>query len=83
MQEPRQCSSKAIDKALDDRHTDFTQARWDFICNAVYKAAIETFGEREKKTDDWFMTGIQEMEPVIAAEGAALQEYKRQPQVRQ
>ena len=79
MQEPRERFSKAIDKALDDCPKDCAQARWDFIRDAVYKAAIDTFGKRAKKNEDWFEAGIEEMEPAITAKRAALLEYKRQP----
>ena len=74
-QRQRKCFVKAIDEALENLSTDCATARWDFIRDAVYKAAIGTFGKRAKNNE----AGIEEMERVIAVKGAALLEYKRQP----
>ena len=77
--ELRECFAEAIDKALKDCPTDCATARWDFIRDAIHQAASDTFGRRARKNEDWFEAGIEEMEPAIAAKGAALLEYKRKP----
>jgi hypothetical protein len=59
--------------------TDSVQTHWYFIRDAKYKAAIDTFGKRAKKNEDWFEAGIDLLDPVIAAKGTTLLEYKRQP----
>ena len=82
LQESRERFSVAIDKALDDCPTDCAQVRWDFIRDATYKAAFDSFGKKAKKNEDWFEAGIEEMKPAISAKGAALLEYKRQPSER-
>ena len=43
------------------------KARWYFTRDAMYKAAIDTFGKRAKKNNVWFEARIEEMEPAIAA----------------
>ena len=78
-QELREQFSKVIDEALEKCPTDSAQARWDFIRDAKNKAAIDTFGKRENKNEDWFEAGIDSLDPAIAAKGTALLEYKRQP----
>ena len=78
-QELRKHFSKVIDKALEKCPTDSAQARWNFIRNAKYKTAIDTFGKRANKSENWFKAGIASLGPAIAAKGTALLEYKSQP----
>lgn len=52
MLEQRECFVKAIDEALENFFTDCATARWDFIRDTVYKAAIDTFGKRAKNNED-------------------------------
>ncbi|KAM9385869.1 uncharacterized protein KZ484_007451 [Pholidichthys leucotaenia] len=66
-------------KALKDCPTGSATARWDFIRDAVYEVALDTFGKTAMKSEDWFEAGIEEMEPVITAKRATLLEYKMQP----
>ncbi|KAK3765969.1 hypothetical protein RRG08_002212 [Elysia crispata] len=78
-QEVREQFSTVINEALGKCPTDSTQAHWDFIRDAKYKAAIDTFRKRANKIKDWFETRINLLDPAIAAKGTALLEYKRQP----
>ncbi len=75
--ELRESFAKALDVALDDCPISCAQAQWDHIRDIVYKVAIDTFGKRAKKNEDWFTAGIEEMEPAITAKGASLLKYKR------
>lgn len=77
--ELRERFAEVIDKALEDCPTDNATTRWDFIRDAIYQAASDTFGKRTRKNEDWFEASIVEMEPVIAAKSAALLKYKRRP----
>lgn len=74
--ELRKCFAEAINKTLEDSPTDSTTARWDFIRDAIYQTASDTFGKRARKNEDWFEAGIEEMEPALASKGAVLLKYK-------
>ncbi|KAK3786901.1 hypothetical protein RRG08_017498 [Elysia crispata] len=78
-QELREQFSKVIDKVLEKCPTDSAQTRWDFIHGAKYKAAIDTFGKRANKNEDWFEAGIDSLDPAITAKGKAQFKYQRQP----
>ncbi|GFS16536.1 hypothetical protein ElyMa_006799300 [Elysia marginata] len=58
------------------------QPRLNYICDAKYKAAIDTFRKRVNKNGNGFEHGIDSLEPSIAPKGTALFEYKGQPSVK-
>ena len=65
-QELREQFSKVTDEAFENCPTDTAQAVWEFIRNAKYKAAIDTFWKRAKKSEDWFEAVIDLLDPIIA-----------------
>ncbi len=80
MPEPLECFAKDLDKALDDYPTNCAEAQLEHICNTVYKVAVDILEKRAKKNEDWFMAGIEEMEPAITVKRyRSLLEYKREP----
>ena len=76
---PRERFAETMEKALEDCPTDSATARWNYIRDAVYEAASDAFGMRDRKSEDWFEAGIKEMEPAITAKSTALLEHKKQP----
>ena len=60
-------------------HEQSAEDRWSSLRNAIYSAALLTFGKREQKNTDWFDAYITEMEPAIIAKHNALVDYKRDP----
>ncbi|XP_076456338.1 uncharacterized protein LOC143290704 [Babylonia areolata] len=53
--------------------------RWEHFRDAVYNAAMSTFGKRTSKSADWFEAHLEEMTPVIEAKRNALTAYKTNP----
>jgi hypothetical protein len=49
------------------------------MSDAIYQAASDNSGKSVRKNDNWFDAGIEEMEPDLAAKGAALLNNKRNP----
>ena len=55
------------------------QDRWKHFRDAVYNAAMSTFGKKTSKSADWFEAYSGEMTPVIEAKRNALTAYKANP----
>ena len=55
------------------------QDRWEHFRDAVYNAAMSTFGKKTSKPADWFEAHSKEMIPVIEAKRNALTAYKANP----
>lgn len=77
--ELRERFADIVSKTLENCPTGNATARWDFIRDAIYQAASDTFGKRTRKNEDWFEAGIEEIEPALAAKSAALLKYKCEP----
>ena len=75
----RERFASAIDESLKDCPSDDATTKWNFIRNAVYDTSIETFGKKERKSNDWFEAKIEELEPAIETKRATLLEEKRNP----
>ena len=56
--------------------TDAT-TKWNTLCNATYKAAVEAYGRRIRKNADWYEANLNMMEHLIAAKRSALIQYNR------
>ena len=69
----------AIQEALSDCPTGCAVERWNYIRDATYKSAADTFGKRECKNPDWFAAGIKELEPGFSSKRAALLNYEQDP----
>ena len=54
------------------------QDRWEHFRDAVYNAAMSTFGKNFSKSADWLETHSEEMTPVIEAKRNALTAHKPQ-----
>ena len=48
--------------------TDAT-TKWNNLCNATYKAAVEAYGRRVRNNVDWYEANLNVMEPLTAAKG--------------
>jgi hypothetical protein len=49
----RERFADVIDRTLEDSSTDSATARWDFIRDAIYQVASDTFGKKARKNEDW------------------------------
>ena len=45
-----------IEDALKDCPTNSAEERWTFTCDTIYKCTMDTFGKKEKKNLDWFLS---------------------------
>lgn len=68
-----------IQEALNNCPTTSTDARWNYIREATYKSAVNTFGKRVRKDPDWFEAGISKLEPAISSKRTALLNHKQDP----
>ncbi|XP_063600740.1 uncharacterized protein LOC134776919 [Penaeus indicus] len=80
--ELREHFAKAIDVALEGCPAGSATERWNHIREAVFQTAMGTFGKRERKSADWFESGVAELEPAIAAKRAALLAHKNYPSMK-
>ena len=74
-----------MDKLTYLRPSDQAQSadeRWGSIRDAIYSAAVTTYGKKKRKNTDWFEANITKIESVIATKRTALAEYKRDPSQR-
>ncbi|XP_038066715.1 uncharacterized protein LOC119736778 [Patiria miniata] len=55
------------------------QQRWSQLRQIIYNSALQAFGKKQKKTQDWFEANSSELNPVIEEKHAALLEHKRNP----
>ncbi|XP_062614292.1 uncharacterized protein LOC134276017 [Saccostrea cucullata] len=69
----------SIEEALRNCPTSSADERWNYIRDAIYTSAMDTFGKRVRQNPDWFEAGITELEPAITAKRNALLNYKRGP----
>ena len=67
------CAAQTGDSALE---------KWESLRDIMHRTALDTFGKRTSKTNDWFEAKSSIMIPVIKAKRAALAEYKRSPSQR-
>ena len=58
--------------------TDAT-TKWNNLCNATYKAAMEAYGRRIRNNADWYEANLNMMELLSAAKRSALIPYKKDP----
>ena len=58
------------------------EEKWHYIKEKTYECAINTFGKRERKHQDWFEDHIEEIEPFIVMKREALIAYKDLPSQR-
>ena len=56
--------------------TDAT-TKWNNLCNAAYKAAVEAYGRRVRNNADWYEAVHNVMEPLTATKRSALIQYRR------
>ena len=69
----------SIEEALRNCPTSSADERWNYIRDAIYTSAMDTFGKRVRQNPDWFKAGITELEPAITAKRNALLNCKRGP----
>ena len=53
--------------------------KWNNLCNATYKAAMEAYGRRIRNNAYWYKANLNVMEPLTAAKRSALIQYKKDP----
>lgn len=68
-----------LEDPLQGPRTANVQDRWKHFRDAVYNAAMSTFGKKISMSADWFEAHLEEMTPVIEAERNALTAYKTNP----
>ena len=68
-----------MEDSLPGPPTANAQDRWEHFRDAVYNAAMSTFGKKTSKSADWFEAHSEEMTPVIEPKRYALTAYKANP----
>ena len=71
--------AQVLEDSLPGPPTANAQDRWKHFRDAVYNAAMSTFGKKTSKSADWFKAHSEEMTPVIEAKRNALTAYKANP----
>ena len=74
--------NERLEDSLNTVHSIAEQSAedsWNSLRNAIYSAAVLTYGKKERKNTDWFEASITEMQPVIDAKRSTLISYKRDP----
>ena len=71
--------AQVLEDSLPGPPTANAQDRWKHFRDAVYNAAMSTFGKKTSKSADWFEAHSEEMTPVIEAKRNALTPYKANP----
>ncbi|XP_076449088.1 uncharacterized protein LOC143285578 [Babylonia areolata] len=71
--------ARVLEDSLSGPPTANAQDRWEYFRDAVYNAAMSTFGKKTSKSADWFEAHLEEMTPVIEAKRNALTVYKTNP----
>ena len=71
---------KALRKALDSVPTQGAAEHvWEHLRDTVHSTAVQVFGKRKGKTEDWFEANSTILIPLIEERRLALVEYKRLP----
>ena len=71
--------AQVLEDSLPGPPTANAQDRWKHFRDAVYNAAMSTFGKKTSKSADWFEAHSEEMTPVIEAKRNALTACKANP----
>ena len=71
--------AQVLEDSFPGPPTANAQDRWKHFRDAVYNAAMSTFGKKTSKSADWFEGHSEEMAPVIEANRNALTAYKANP----
>ena len=71
--------AQVLEDSLPGPPTANAQDRWEHFRDAVYNAAMSTFGKKTSKSADWFEAHSEEMTPVIEAKRNALTACKANP----
>ena len=59
-----------------------TDDHWQHVRDTTHVAALEAFGKKEPKSQDWFNANIAILLPLIEGKRDPLQKYKRNPSPR-
>ena len=71
--------AQVLEDSFPGPPTANAQDRWKLFRDAVYNAAMSTFGKKTSKSADWFEAHSEEMASVIEARRNALTAYKANP----
>ena len=73
----------ALDQALEADHPQGTvEQLWEHLRDTVHSTALQVFGKKKGKTQDWFEANSSTLLPLIEKRRLALVEYKRLPNQR-
>ncbi|XP_072892525.1 uncharacterized protein [Hemitrygon akajei] len=65
--------------SLADPPGGAVQRRWDSLRDTTHSTALETFGRKRSKTQDWFEASANELNATIEEKRVALLKHKHQP----
>lgn len=68
--------ARALEDTLSGPSSANASERWGHFRDAVYNAAMSTFGKKASKSADWFEAHLVELIPVIVEKRKALAAYK-------
>jgi hypothetical protein len=57
------------------------EAKWNYLRDTIHSTALEIFGKKIKKNNDWFDANFDKMSPVIEEKRAAFLKFKQSPNV--
>ena len=75
----REYRSKLDQRLLDCPALSDATVTWSYIKDATYKAALDTFGKKNRDREDWFEANLATLEPAYAKKREALLEHKARP----
>jgi len=78
---PQLCEEfrSALDTALLNCPSENSTRIWDFIQKATYKTAMDSFGKKQRKQEDWFEENYEILAPLLEAKRKAYQHQKAHP----
>ncbi|CAH1277284.1 CYP3A43, partial [Branchiostoma lanceolatum] len=68
-----------LEESLNISQTQDAEHMWESLSKTIHRAAVQTYGKRERKNTDWFEAHISMLEPIIDLKRKALLSYKQNP----
>ena len=71
--------SDKLEETLPNIPEGNAQQKWNFLEKAIYSSAMDVFGKKNNKNQDWFNANSDKMSPLIKRKQKALLKHKQNP----
>ena len=69
----------ALRRSINPSSHTSASAKWKHLSQSIFDCAMEAYGKKENKTNDWYEANKAKLEPVLEARRSALLNYKNNP----